>query len=213
MSATAWGVAHGAAVRRRTGETTILRSTCGRTFALPSDRWWREPADEEARLLRSTLSPVLDLGCGPGRHTVALARWGRVVLGVDSSSSAVAAARARGAAVEHRSVFDRLPREGAWGSALLLDGNVGIGGDPVRLLRRVRGLVRPGGRVLLEVEAPGIGTERLHVRAEHGGAASEWFPWARVGVDGIADLARTAGLDPIVAWADRGRWFARLDVR
>ena len=50
-----------------------------------------------------------------------------------------------------RSVFDRLPGERRWGTVLLLDGNIGIGGDPVRLLRRCADLVRPRGQVLAEV--------------------------------------------------------------
>jgi SAM-dependent methyltransferase len=190
---------------------TTLRSTCGRTFALASDRWWRDPRDEESRLLGLALSPTIDIGCGPGRHTVALARLGVVALGVDPSAIAVEAASARGATVMHRSVFDRLPGEGRWATALLLDGNVGIGGDPGRLLRRVRALLRPGGRALVEVEAPGVATERLSVRAELGGRATEWFPWARVGVDGLGDLARSSGLRPVSMWLDEGRWFARLD--
>ena len=212
MSATAWSVAHWAsAVSRSTG--TVLRSTCGRTFSLSSHRWWREPPHEEARLLRLALSPVLDLGCGPGRHTVALSRLGFVALGVDSSAAAVAAARAHGAAVAHRSVFDRLPSEGRWGTALLLDGNVGIGGDPVRLFRRVRELLRPGGRALVEVEGPGVATERLNVRAEIDDADTEWFPWARLGVDGVPSLAGPTGLSPAEAWSDGGRWFVRLESR
>lgn len=212
MSATAWSVAHGASVGSR-ATSTVLRSTCGRTFCLSSERWWQEPHDEESRLLRLALPPVLDLGCGPGRHTVELSRLGFDALGVDSSAAAVAAARARGAAVTHRSVFDRLPSEGRWGTALLLDGNVGIGGDPVRLFRRVRELLRPGGRALVEVEGPGVDSERLSVRAELDDADTEWFPWARVGVGGVRDLAGPTGLCPVAAWCDGGRWFVRLDAR
>jgi SAM-dependent methyltransferase len=212
MSATAWSVAHGASVASGSAGTT-LRSSCGRTFALSSDRWWCDPLDEESRLLRLALTPAIDLGCGPGRHTVALARSGITALGVDSSAAAAAAARARGAAVTHRSVFDRLPSEGRWGTAVLLDGNVGIGGDPARLFRRVRELLRAGGRALVEVEGPGVATERLSVCAELDDGATEWFPWALVGVDGLGELAGPAGLQTIAAWSDEGRWFARLDAR
>jgi hypothetical protein len=60
------------------------------------------------------------------------------VLGVDVSPAAVARAKGAGGAVLRRSVFDRLPAEGRWGTALLADGNIGIGGDPHALLRRVR---------------------------------------------------------------------------
>ena len=36
----------------------------------------------------------------------------------------------RGATVLQRDIFGPLPGEGRWGTALLFDGNVGIGGDP-----------------------------------------------------------------------------------
>lgn len=212
MSATAWSFAHGCAVDLP-HHGTVLRSRCGRVIRLPSARWWAGAAIEEEPVLELASAPVLDLGCGPGRHTVALARRGVQALGVDSSPAAVAAARARGAAVVHRSVFDDLPAEGRWGSALLLDGNVGIGGDPVRLFRRTRRLLRSDGRVLVEVEPPGQPTERLSVRAEVPGTSTEWFPWARVGVDGLSRLASDSGLRVVATWSDGGRWFSRMDTR
>jgi hypothetical protein len=39
---------------------------------------------------------------------------------------------------------------------LLLDGNIGIGGDPHRLLRRVRELLTPTGRLLVELDVDGV---------------------------------------------------------
>jgi SAM-dependent methyltransferase len=210
VSATAWSVAHGAGPSDAS-RTTTLRSSCGRTFALSSGRWWQQTVDGESRILQLSLAPAIDLGCGPGRHTVALARRGIPSLGIDSAPAAVAAARARGAIVLQRSVFDRLPDEGRWGSALLLDGNVGIGGDPARLLGRVRQLLRRGGRALIELEGPGEPTETLHVRAELHGAPTEWFPWARVGIDGLERLAATTGFRVVTTWSDHARWFARLD--
>lgn len=207
MSATAWTVAHASAVG------LLLRSRCGKAITLPSARWWTEPAEEEEAVLDLAVTPVLDVGCGPGRHTVALSRRGVRALGVDSSIAAVEAARARGADVVHRSVFDPLPDEGRWASVLLLDGNVGICGEPVALFGRARTLLRPGGRLLVELEGPGVPTERLHVRAETADGPTGWFPWARVSVDDVDDLARSAELRVVSRWGDRGRWFARLDAR
>ncbi len=123
MSAIAWSTAHDSTID--TGEhDTVLRSRCGRVIPLPSARWWRAPLEEDERVLDMAVAPVLDLGCGPGRLTVALARRGLAALGVDSSAAAVVAARDKGAAVVQRSVFDPLPDEGRWGSVLLLDGNI-----------------------------------------------------------------------------------------
>ncbi len=121
---------------------------------------------------------------------------------------AVAEARERGAPVLRRSVFRPLPGEGRWGTALLLDGNVGIGGDPVALLRRCAELVRPaGGLVLAEVLGPGTPTASLQVRVEHDGDVGPWFPWARVGADGWAALAAGAGLVPEGFERAGNRWF------
>src|SRR5207253_2151277 len=108
----------------------VLRADDGTSSALALGRWLGTPPLEEQRLLSRVESPVLDVGCGPGRHTLALAQRGVVVLGVDVAPSAVAVARERAVAVLERSVFDRLPGERRWATALLLDGNVGIGGSP-----------------------------------------------------------------------------------
>jgi len=212
VSAVAWTVAHASAVGLPERET-VLRSRCGKVISLSSARWWAEPAEEEASVLGLAIGPALDLGCGPGRHCAALSRRGIRAVGVDSSSAAVAAARARGAEVVQRSVFDPLPDEGRWASALLLDGNVGIGGDPHALFRRARSLLRLGGRLLVEVDGPGVAIQRLHVRAELPGGATEWFPWACVGVDGLGELADGADLLLESLWTEAGRWFARLDAR
>ena len=63
-------------------------------------------------------------------------------------------ARDKGAPVLERSVFDRIPGVGRWATALLLDGNLGIGADPIALLARVFTLLRPGGEVLVETLRP-----------------------------------------------------------
>ena len=139
---------------------------------------------------------MLDLGCGPGRHLAALRASGKVALGVDLSPVAVRLARRRGAAAIPGDVFGDVPWAGRWGTALLLDGNVGIGGAPGALLRRTRELLAPGGAALVELDPPGAPTVRTRVRIEAFGAVSEWFRWARVGVDGIEPLAarrRAAG--------------------
>ena len=74
-------------------------------------------------------------------------------LGVDVVEEAVHLTRRRGAPAVVADVFEAVPEEGRWGTALLADGNVGISGDPTHLLRRVRELLRPEGRVVVEVSA------------------------------------------------------------
>jgi SAM-dependent methyltransferase len=189
-------------LRTEARDGSSLRTDVGR---------WMGPADAvDGRVLARARGPVLDLGCGPGRHLVALRAGGVPALGVDISPAAVVLARARGANVIHRSIFEAAPGSGRWGTALLLDGNVGIGGSPQALLHRASRVLRADGELLVELEAPGAGGGRRLVRLEAGGAVSTWFPWARVGADEVAEVAHGAGLRAAEVWADGGRHFARL---
>lgn len=195
-------------------DPVILRADDGSALPLEPGRWHAEPTPGEEALLAGLAAPVLDVGCGPGRLVVALARRGAVALGVDPAPGAVALARDRGAPVLQRSVFDPLPGAGRWRTVLLADGNIGIGGDPARLLQRCKELLAPGGAVVAEVEppAPGAGWRRYRVRLERGARSGPWFPWAVVDANAIARLAAGAGLalrqlQPI---PEEGRWFAHL---
>jgi SAM-dependent methyltransferase len=194
-----------------TAPGAVLRAADGSVLALAVGRWVGRPTAEDAHVLERAIAPVLDVGCGPGRHTVELAARGVVALGVDASPLAVRLARAAGAPVLERSVFGRVPGAGRWRTALLLDGNVGIGGDPAALLARLRSLLHRRGRVLVEVEPPGVTTRSFRARLERGPERGPWFPWAVVGADGTAALAATAGFACTDVWASGPRWFAQLD--
>lgn len=176
---------------------------------LPAHRWIGPASGADERLLQRAEGPVLDIGCGPARHVLALAQAGIVSLGIDISAPAIELARRRGAPVLHRSIFDRVPGAGRWGTALLLDGNIGIGGCPETLLRRTAWLLRPGGRLLVEVSLDTARTER--VRFEVDGVTGPWFTWTSVRIEELAVHASNAGLVVGEQWRDGGRHFARLD--
>jgi SAM-dependent methyltransferase len=177
---------------------------------LPVQSWTRDADPADGRLLALCVGATLDIGCGPGRLAAGLARDGRAVLGIDIVPEAVRQARRRGASALRRDVFDRLPGEGRWDTALLADGNVGIGGDPVALLRRAAELVRPGGRIVVEVAPPGVPDRRVWATLECDATVSRPFRWAVVGVDGVAALAARAGLVLAGTHPVQGRWFVVL---
>lgn len=178
---------------------------------LPVHEWTRraDPADDA--LLSHCHGPTLDVGCGPGRLAARLAERGERVLGLDVVHEAVEQTRARGVPAVHASVFDPVPGEGLWTTALLADGNIGIGGDPAALVRRLRDVVAPGGRIVVELAGPGVPTSTRWARLEAAGSLSRPFRWSVVGLDGVADLAASAGLRVAVrAPFGDGRWLAVL---
>ena len=187
-----------------------VRSLDGALELLPLDRWLGGPDAADLAATALAEPPVVDLGCGPGRHLAALRAAGKRGLGVDLSPVAVRIARRRGAAAIHGDIFGSVPDAGRYRTALLLDGNVGIGGAPDVLLRRTRELLAPGGAALVELDPPGRPTLATRIRLEAHGEVSEWFAWARVGVDGIAAVAARAGLERAGLLAVDGRWIAVL---
>jgi SAM-dependent methyltransferase len=188
----------------------VLRDDRGHARPLPVDVWLGRAGAVDERVLDHARGPVLDVGCGPGRHVHALARRGVLGVGVDVSPVAAALARRRGATVLEASIFDRVPGAGRWNSALLLDGNIGIGGSPDALLRRLAGLLARGGAVLVELDPPGVGVVHERVRLEDSARASAWFAWARVGADAVEGPAHAAGLRVLARWEDGARFFAEL---
>src|SRR5206468_4215170 len=129
---------------------------------------------------------------------------------VDLSEEAVGLARGGGANAIVGSIFDELPGAGTWRTALLLDGNIGIGGAPERLLRRIGTLLREDGEVVVELDPPGTPSGTIEARLESGTSASAWFPWARVAPADLRSIARRAQLGVRQHWCDGGRWFAVL---
>lgn len=192
------------------GRAAQLVGDDGRILPVTPQRWLAPADGEDGWLLDRCAGPTVDLGCGPGRLVAELAARGVPALGVDCSPLAVRQCHSRGAAVLHRDVFATLPGEGRWHHVLLADGNIGIGGDPVRLLRRCAALLRCAGTILVETGHPGAGLWRGAARLQGAGAAAgPWFPWAVAELPELAPLAALAGF----VVGDRyhgGRCFAEL---
>jgi SAM-dependent methyltransferase len=179
------------------GERCWLRHDDGRVDLLPV-RSWLGGRNADDRFDHAVVGlchgPTIDLGCGPGRLVAHLIQRGVPALGVDQSATAVALARRSGAPALRRDVFDALPGTGRWHNVLLADGNVGLGGDPWRILRRAAELLRPRGRCLAEFDSAIDGIHAGSVRLESRRTVGPWFPWASVGIDCAARLAEDVGL-------------------
>lgn len=141
---------------------------------------------------------VLDVGCGPGRHTIELARRGIVSHGIDISQRFVDVATnlAADGAVGGRATFDRrdarhLTFDGEFDAAICLcQGAFGMmraNGDDDAVLAGIARALRPGGRLALTAfnayfairyhtdaafdADTGVSHERTEVRNEHGTSA------------------------------------------
>ena len=188
-----------------------LRTEDGRVIELDVARWLRGVDAADETVLERCRGPVLDVGCGPGRFVSELNARGIAALGVDIAETAVALTRGQGFPALLRSVFAELPGEGRWPTVLLIDGNVGIGGDPRRLLRRVAKLLGVGGRLIVETHRDPGAHELLEVRfSEHGRPVGPSFDWAHVGLGPLLDYADAGGYALGDSWSVDGRSFALL---
>lgn len=195
----------------RTGAGPLfLRRKDGWLLPLDLERWLADADAADEGVLARCRGAVLDIGCGPGRLVAALAGRGHRALGIDVSPVAVSHTVLRGGTALCRSVFDPLPGEARWTTALLLDGNIGIGGNPHALLTRTAQLLTPAGLLIAEA-APVEVEEHCEVRmyAGHGRLGAP-FPWARLGPTALRAAARRAGWTVSGTWAAGGRHFVEL---
>jgi len=87
-------------------------------------------------------------------------------LGVDRSANAIRLAGRCGAPALLGDVFQPLLGIGCWQTVLLIDGKIGLGVDPGRILAAPRSCSRRGGRCVAEFDAEAIGIRASVVRPE-----------------------------------------------
>jgi rSAM/selenodomain-associated transferase 1 len=198
-----------------TGITTV--SNLGRAGIkdenpLPLDiSRWSGPADAVDMLVVARCEPpVIDLGCGPGRMVQALTESGQPALGVDMSSVAVELSRARGGLALRRRIDEPLPAEGRWGTALLMDTNVGLGGDVAALLARCIRLVHPGGLIICEVDLVPERHEVHTVVLRTHRATSPLLSWSRIGASALLEVSPALDLLLVEEWTSGTRAFVAL---
>lgn len=189
----------------------FLRRTDGWLLPLDVERWCAAADATDLDVLARCEGAVLDVGCGPGRLVAALAAQGRRSLGIDVSKTAVTRTVHRGGQALRRSVFDPLPGSGHWDTALLMDGNIGIGGDPSTLLARMAQLLVPGGLLIVETAShPDVDERALVQVTDAHGSPGPAFPWARLGAPALLPHADRAGWRTDTQWSTAERCFTAL---
>jgi len=208
------------AVRRRTGLVTGARLRPTPTVPpvgneMPKDGLPIQPAPfgvPELLELVAGAGQVLDVGSGSGRLTVALARAGAEVTGMDTSAERLAGAgrRAEKAGVRltlvEADMEEPLPFADASFDAVTSRLSLMIPRDAVPTLRELGRVLRPGGRIATVVwaalsENPWFDAPREAVRAILGAdSASFARAFGRLGVPRDAERAhRAAGFDGVEA--------------
>jgi cyclopropane fatty-acyl-phospholipid synthase-like methyltransferase len=151
------------------GETKTMQWE--KFFEYEADQYDNEPFTQATRaevefLIEQLQLPkgasILDMGCGTGRHSVALAERGFAVTGVDLSEQMLEKARARAAAANTQLVFLRADAttfrsEPAFDAAIgLCEGAMGLlgqGDDPIErdltVLRNIHAALKPGGQLIV----------------------------------------------------------------
>jgi SAM-dependent methyltransferase len=159
---------------------------------------------EECGLLRPG-QRILDIACGGGRHSLAMARRGVLVTGIDLGPAAIAAAQRRahkaGLSVEFvQGDVRRLEYEATFDAVTFIFGcfTEMTSHDAAEVLRRISHSLRPGGMFVLDVYAP-------HFFAALDGA-QEWW----VGRDFIAGRFPQLVLTEYFYYA-REKTYARRD--
>src|ERR1700751_4734714 len=126
------------------GERFCISHDDGQVGPLPAHRclgalngdWSGDGLDDafDDAVTRMCAGPTIELGCGPGRLVARLIRRGVPALGIDRSATAIRLAGRGGAPALLGDGLEPLPGVGRWRTVLLVDGNVGLGGDPRRVL-------------------------------------------------------------------------------
>jgi SAM-dependent methyltransferase len=193
-----------------TGSALEVEYADGHRARVPVDSWTGAPRAGDWSLIDRCAGPTLDVGCGPGRFVEALGRRGVPALGIDVTDVAVEQTRGRGGLALRRDVFGAVVGAGRWSVTLLADGNIGIGGDPVRLLRRITELLADEGHALVELCGPESGRGAMAIRLRTRTDRGRWFRWAEVGLADLGQVAQRAGMSVTEVWTEADRWFARL---
>lgn len=187
-------------------------------YLAPADKW---PALEHDAM-KEVRGRVLDVGGGPGRHSLYLQRKGVRVVAIDPSPTQVALARVRGVREVYQASVSRLPRGlGTFDTILMMGNNLGLAGDVPKMrafLRDAREITSRRGRIVGHTRMPGTTPEhlpyirrnvargrpagRITLRIRYGGRVGDWFDLLLISPDHLARIAHESGWELAkVIWA------------
>jgi SAM-dependent methyltransferase len=168
------------------------------TFAASPELRAPELTERIAGALEGPAARVLDVACGPGVLTPTLLSRARHVVGLDLTAETLRLARSGGASGASfvQGLAHRAPFASESFDAAVLRLALHHFEDPVRALREVRRLLRPGGRVVVLdiLTSPDPETERLHNAIERLRDPSHT---ALVSHEALREQLRAAGFAPI----------------
>ena len=100
----------------------VMRTSDGRGLPLQIPRWCEPPDAVDEALLQCCQGPVLDVGCGPGRLTIALTERGVQALGVRTWARSGRDSRSPGC------VIPRRPGNGPYTGAIVTSASISTTG-------------------------------------------------------------------------------------
>ena len=208
----------------------IVERDDGLIRAATAERYFAEPADWvpfERRALDLAAGRVLDVGCGAGRHALALQARGLPVTALDVSPGAVHVSRQRGVGnTVLGTVSDHAAAGERYDTFLLMGENLGLLESADRapgFLAELAAMASPGARIIAHGADPHQADDPAHVRylrrnlergrmpgqmtirVRHRDLASRWFEYLLCSPDELAalltpttwELTDVSGVDPV----------------
>ena len=155
---------------RAEGRMLTLEVDDGRSMpAMSPSAFFTAPDDwlpYERDLLEGVEGPVLDLGCGAGRHALHLQEQGIEVTAIDNSPGAVEVCERRGLRDVRLLDLREPPDDKRWATVLLLCGNFGLAGgwDETReLLKALHRVCRDDAVVIADSVDPTLNDDPVSV--------------------------------------------------